>query len=111
MVEILSQRHVPIPVAKALLEKYLADFEENPVLAKVYEYLRRFSKCEAEQAEKAMEQLTGVGFSSLAAAMLVNLMPSSLEEAKALLGNIDGGYDDEKIEKALQILSETCGGA
>ena len=108
MVEILSQRHVPIPVAKELLEKHVPDIEANPVLAKVHEYLRRFSKCSSEAAEKAMEELVANGFSSLAAAMLVNLVPRTVEEAKALLGNIDGGYDDEKIEAAVSVLAATC---
>jgi len=108
VVEIISQRHVPIPIAKAMLEKYIEGYEENPVLSKVYEYLRRFSKCEPENAEKAMNTLMEIGFSSLAAAMLVNLLPSSTEEAKALLGNIDGGYDAEKVEKAVNVLQTAC---
>jgi len=108
MVEIISQRHVPVPVAKALLEKHLPNYMENPILAKVYEYLSRFSKCGPEEAEKAMEELVGAGFSSLAAAMLVNLVPRSVDEAKALLGNINGGYEDDKVEAAVELLNKYC---
>ncbi len=110
MVEIVSQRHVPIPVAKALLDKYLEGYEDNPIITKVYEYLRLFSKCSAEAAEKAMEALVELGFSTLAAAMLVNIVPESVEEARALLGNIDGGYDVEVVEKAVETIREICSG-
>jgi len=113
MVEIIEARHVPIPVAKEILEKLrdaMGEDADNPFINNVYEYLVRFSKCSPDAAREAMEKLREIGFSEFAAAMLVNLVPSEVEEAKALLGNIDGGYEDEKIEKAVEVLASTCSG-
>lgn len=113
MVEIIEARHVPIPVAKEILEKLkesMGEEADNPIINNVYEYLARFSKCSPDAAKEAMEKLREIGFSEFAAAMLVNLVPREVEEAKALLGNIDGGYEDEKIEKAVEVLSSLCGG-
>ncbi len=110
MVEILSSSYVPNPVAKKILESARKLVEQNPIVARTYEYVSKFSKCGPESAEKALEELKSIGFSEFAAAMLVNLAPSELEEAKALLSDIDGGYEDEVIEKGLEILRKYCTG-
>jgi len=108
VVEILESRYAPIPVARRILESVKGLVEENPVVARTYEYIIKFSKCNPEAAEEALNKLTNEGFSEFAASVLINILPSSLEEAKAILGDIDGGYDDEMIEKALEILEENC---
>lgn len=78
------------------------------MVAKAYEHVKMFSKCGAGQAREAMKGLLELGFSDMAASMLINILPESLEEAKAILADIDGGYPDEKIEKAVEILREAC---
>jgi DNA-directed RNA polymerase subunit F len=108
VVEIVEERYVPIPVAKKVMERFKDLVEENPIMARVYEYLSRFSKCSPDNAEKAFEELVKAGFSQFAAAMLVNIAPRSVEEAKAILGDIDGGYPDDKIVKAVDIISQYC---
>jgi DNA-directed RNA polymerase subunit F len=109
MVEILEYRYVPIPVARKIMEQFKNIIEENPIMIRVYEYLSRFSKCDPDSAEKAFDEIKSLGFTEFAAALLVNLAPRSFEEAKALLADIDGGYPDDKIEKAVEILSKYCG--
>ncbi|BEP18126.1 hypothetical protein PYJP_14780 [Pyrofollis japonicus] len=108
MVEIISSNYVPNPVAKKILENIKELVNENPIVARTYEYVAKFSKCSPENAEKALKELQEVGFSEFAAAMLINTVPTELEEAKALLGDIDGGYDEEKIEQALEVLRKYC---
>ncbi len=108
MVEILSSSYVPNPVAKKILESAKKLIEQNPIVARTYEYVSKFSKCGPENAEKAVEELKAAGFSDFAATMLVNLAPSELEETKALLGDIDGGYEDDVVKKGLEILKKYC---
>ena len=108
MVEILETRYAPIPVAKKILESMGALIEENPVVARTYEYIAKFSKCSPDAAEEVLNKLMEEGFSEFAASILINIVPTSVEEAKAILGDIDGGYDDNIIEKALEILKENC---
>ncbi len=110
MVEIVSSKPLPVPLVKEILEQLQETLGDNHVFLQVLDYARRFSKCSPEQAHAAMEKLVSIGFTEFAAAMLINLMPSDVEEAKALLGDIDGGYEDEKIEEAVKMLSEACGG-
>jgi DNA-directed RNA polymerase subunit F len=107
-VEIIEERYIPIPMAKKIMEQFKELIEENPIMARVYEYLSRFSKCDPDNAEKAFEELLKLGFSQFAAAMLINIVPRSVEEAKAILGDIDGGYSDEKIVKAVDIITHYC---
>ncbi|BES80715.1 hypothetical protein PABY_02820 [Pyrodictium abyssi] len=109
VVEILEAKYAPIPVAKKILESMGSIIEENPVVARTYEYIAKFSKCSPEAAEEALGKLVEEGFSEFAASILINIVPASVEEAKAILGDIDGGYDDSVVEKALEILKESCG--
>lgn len=108
MVEILSSRYTPIPVAKKILESLVPVMGDNPIVMRTYEYVGKFAKCGPDEAEEAMKKLREVGFSEFAASILVNILPETVEEAKAILGDIDGGYDASDVEKALEILSEAC---
>lgn len=109
--EIVEQHYIPIPVAKKIMEMFKDVVESNPIMARVYEYLSRFSKCDSEKAEEAYRELLRTGFTEFAASVLINILPASVEEAKAILGDIDGGYSDDKIEKAVEILGKYCLGA
>ncbi len=110
MTKILRQERVPLPVVKEILESMMHIIGDNPVAAKAYEHVKMFSKCSADEAREAVAKLREIGFSETAAVMLVNLLPESLEEAKALLGDLDGGYEEDKIERALEVLSGCRGG-
>ncbi len=114
IVEVIETEDIPNSVAKKLLEKYLEEMgEEVPevslsLLNRVKSYLEFFSRCDSNEAKKALQELNEKGFSTFAASMLINLLPSTVEEAKALLADIDGGYSDEVLEEALTILSKYC---
>jgi len=110
LTQVIRQERVPLPVVKKILEEMKEVLGDNPIVARAYEHASRFSKCSPETALEATQKLREIGFSDVASVMLVNLLPEELEEAKALLGDIDGGYDDEKIEKALETLNSLCRG-
>jgi len=64
------------------------------------EHARLFSKCSAEKALEAFDKLKEMGFSDFAASIIINIVPKSIEEARALLSDIDEGYEDEALGKA-----------
>ncbi len=109
MVEVLEERRVPLPVAKRILEEVSARLD-SPIVNRAYDHARLFSKCEADAAEEAMKALMELGLSDFASSMLVNIVPRDVEEAKALLADIDGGYSEEVIVEAVKLLGERCQG-
>ncbi|GEM_PF-502785 len=116
IIEVMETENIPNPIARKLLEEYLEEMGEDvpevslSLLNKVKSYLEFFSKCNSNKANEALRELNEKGFSTFAASMLINLLPSTVEEAKALLADIDGGYSDSILEEALAILSKYCSG-
>lgn len=108
MVEIIESEYVPLPVVKELLDKIGHVLEGNPIVARVREHAQMFSKCGSRQALEALKELQDAGFTGFAATMLLNIVPKTFNEAKTLLSDVDGGYSDEAIEKALDILRKYC---
>lgn len=96
-----------MPVAKRILEEVSAQLG-SPIVSRAYDHARLFSKCEADIAEEAMKALMELGLSDFASSMLVNIVPRDIEEAKALLADIDGGYSEEVVAEAVKLLSERC---
>ena len=110
MVKIIESRHVPLPLVKELLDKLEPIIGDNPIVSRAREHAHIFSKCDSQQAAEAMRELQEAGFTEFAASILVSIVPKTFDEAKAILGDIDGGYSDESIEKALNILNKYCSG-
>ncbi len=107
--KVLSQRYVPLPVAKKILEELGELVQENPIVARTYEYLARFSKCDAEAAERAVRRLVEeLKLSELVAVNLVNILPSTVHEARPLLELEPRTLSPEEVEKILSILEEEC---
>ncbi len=109
MVKIVESRHVPLPLVKELLDRLETIIGDNPIVSRAREHAHIFSKCDSQRAVEAMRELQEVGFTEFAASILVSIVPKTFGEAKAILGDIDGGYSDEFIKKALSILDKYCG--
>ncbi len=108
--KVLSRRYVPIPVAKRILDEVLPYVQENPLVQRTYEYLMRFAKCDAEAAERAVRRLIEeLGLSELTAVNLVNIVPESVHEARAILEVEGRVVEPEKVEKAVSIVKQECG--
>jgi len=108
MVEILGGRRIPLPLAYSILDSLDEELKGNPIVSHALEHARSFSKCSPEDAAKALEELMKLGLSDFASSMIIDIAPSSLEEAKALLADIEGGYSEEVLAKALEIVSSRC---
>ena len=109
--KVLEQRYVPLPVAKKIVEELGDIVQENPLLARTYEYLSRFSKCDANAAERAVKRLIDeVGLSEIVAVNIVNVLPQSIHEIRPILELERRVLSTEEVEKILNVLREECGG-
>ena len=107
---VVSQRYVPLPVAKKILEAVSELVQENPIVARTYEYLSRFSKCDAEKAERAVKRLIEeLGLSEIVAVNIVNILPQTIHEVRPLLELEPRTLTPEEVEKIVEILKEECG--
>ncbi len=109
--QIVSKKYVPIPIAKRIVEETLETTRDNPIVARTYEYLIAFSKCSSDAAEKAVEKLVKeLGLREETAIMLINIMPETIDEARPLFELEKKLVETQDIERALEILRESCGG-
>ncbi len=82
--KILSAKEVTIPEARELLEGSLDELGEFQ--RRVLDYLAKFSKVDPKKAAQLTEELISkFDLSRRDAVQLVNCMPSSIEEARAIL--------------------------
>lgn len=82
--KILSAKEVTIPEARELLERSQEDLGEFQ--RRVLDYLVKFSKVDPKTAAKLTEELISkFDLSRRDAVQLVNCMPSTIEEARAIL--------------------------
>ncbi len=108
--QIVSKEYIPVPVAKGILARRLGeDKEVSPMLESTYHYLTLFSKCgEGEAAEAYRKLREDFNLKDITAAMLVSIMPETIDEVRIMLDFEDRLLETEEIEKILEVLHTTC---
>ncbi|MEM0488030.1 MAG: RNA polymerase Rpb4 family protein, partial [Candidatus Bathyarchaeia archaeon] len=94
----LKEKFLTIPQVKKLLE---AIGEENldQFQRRTLDYASKFSKIDAENAEKLVEKLTkDFELEEAEAVQIVNCMPSSVDELRVFLGGGRRIIDPAKLE-------------
>ena len=116
--EIIHFEEVPIPMVKKILEEELKKQEElgirldmSSLAYRTRDYVKTISKCSSEGAERAFRKLTSMGLKGITAAILINVVPKSVDEARILLNFESKTFTTEEIEQLLQILKEECEGS
>jgi len=102
----LKEKFLTIPQVKKLLE---AIGEENldQFQRRTLDYASKFSKIDAENAEKLVEKLTkDFELEEAEAVQIVNCMPSSVDELRVFLGGGRRIIDPAKLEAMVKLLSE-----
>ncbi|MEM1533495.1 MAG: hypothetical protein QW164_05435, partial [Desulfurococcaceae archaeon] len=112
-VEVIEEAHVPNPIAKSMLEKYLKELQAAGLPASVLahetlEYLRKFSKMSGEEAEELLNELNSFNLRNESKVMIVNICPQTIEELRALLVLEDKVFDTNELESILSIISKYC---
>ncbi|MGQ9513847.1 MAG: hypothetical protein ACUVTL_02175 [Thermoproteota archaeon] len=105
--KIISEKDVTIPEADRAL-KSRREEELDQFQRRTLEYTSKFSKVDAETAEKLVDKITQeTGISRKEAIMIVNIIPKRAEELTALSSSSSKKLiSKEDAEKILQIIKE-----
>lgn len=113
--EIVEFKEIPIPLVKKILEEELKKQEElgirldiSSLAYRTREYVESVSKCNSEGARRAFQKLISLGIKEITAAMFINVLPQSIDEARVLLSFESKTFTTEEIEQMLRILEEEC---
>ncbi len=111
--EVVEEAHVPNPIAKSMLEKYLKELQAAGLPASVLahetlEYLRKFSKVSSEEAEELLNELSSFNLRNESKVMIINICPQTIEELRALLILEDKVFDANELENILSLISKHC---
>ncbi len=78
---------------------------ESEVLSNTLDYLRKFSKVDAERARKLVEELMKrFGLARLTAIQIVDIMPKTADELRVILGMEKREFKDQDVEAMLELL-------
>lgn len=113
--EIIEFKEIPIPLVKKILEEELKKQEKlgirldiSSLAYRTHEYVEAVSKCNSERAERAFQKLLSLGVKEITAAMLINIVPQSIDEVRTLLNFESKTFTTEEIEQMLKILEDEC---
>ncbi len=113
--QVIGFKEIPIPIVKKILEEELKKQEAlgitldlSSLAYRTKEYVDEVSKCDSEKAERAYNRLLEKGLREITAAILVNILPKTVDEARILLNFEPRTLTTEEIEEILRILEEEC---
>ena len=95
------------PEALKLLEDIVSKYGlTSPIVNVTLEYLRRFSKVNAEDAQELIKALTEkYGLAKVTAIQVINIMPASPEELQTIISAERKVFRDEVIKEIVDLLN------
>jgi len=104
--EKVKEKPLTVPQVKKLLED-LGEADLDQFKRRTLDYASKFSKCDAETAERLVKQLVlEFGLEETEAVQIVNCMPSHIEELRVFLGGGRKIIDSSKLEAIVKLLNE-----
>ncbi len=95
---------------KILEEKIVSKGVTGDIVEKTLDYLRKFSKINAEKARELVgELIKRFGLTRITAIQIVNIMPKSIDELRTLLGVERREFSDKDLEEMLELLKKYMG--
>ena len=79
-----EKKPITVAEAKKILEENLEDLD--PLQRRVHDYTVRFTKLDADEGEKMVDELIEVGVERPLAVQIVNALPESIGEVRTFLG-------------------------
>jgi len=99
-------RRLSLPQVKQLLES-MGEENLDQLQRRTFDYVSKFSKCEAKDAEKLVKKLVeDHGLEESEAVQIVNSMPKSIEELRAFLASGRKIIESSKLEAIIDLLNE-----
>ncbi|MEM0130469.1 MAG: RNA polymerase Rpb4 family protein [Thermoplasmatales archaeon] len=97
--------YIPLSKAKELLIEASSTRELNSVQESALKHLKKFSKLEGEVAERVCDEFVSLGLDRAVAVKIVDIMPGTIDELRAVIypqvQNLDASLG-EKILETLQ---------
>jgi DNA-directed RNA polymerase subunit F len=104
--ENFKEKNLTIPQVKQLLEE-MGEDNLDQFQRRTLDYASKFSKCDAEAAEKLMQKLVNeFGLEEIDAVQVVNCMPRNLDELRVFLGGGRKIIETSKLEAIVKLLNE-----
>lgn len=106
--QILEEHYIPYSVAKKLLSQTLENMQETSnLLQRTISYLSHVEKCESEEAEILVNELSEVVDREDLRAMIASICPLSTDEVRSVL-SIDTSktYTTEQVEKIIELVKK-----
>ena len=101
-----TEKNLTIPQVKKLLEA-LGEENLDQFQRRVFDYVSKFSKVDAETSEKLVEKLVEeFGLEEKEAVQIVNCMPKSIEELRVFLGGGRKIIETPKLQAIVKLLNE-----
>jgi DNA-directed RNA polymerase subunit F len=102
----VTTKNMTLPAVKKELES-LGEENLDQLQRRTNDYLVKFSKTDAETAEKLVEKLVGeMGLEEAEAVQIVNCMPKTVEELRVFLASGRKIIETSKLETIVNLLNE-----
>jgi len=102
----VTEKNLTLPQVKKLLES-IGEENLDQFQRRTYDYLSKFSKVDAEDAEKLVEKLVKeFGLEEGESVQIVNCMPESVEELRVFLAGGRKIIETSKLEAIVELLNE-----
>jgi len=102
----VKEKKLTLPQVKKLLES-IGEENLDQFQRRTLDYVSKFSKAEAEAAEKLVEKLvTEFGLGEEEAVQIVNCMPKSVEDLRVILAGGRRIIETSKLEAIVNLLDE-----
>ena len=96
--KLISERYVTIAQSKEIVANSRRNYEELPYeLSCAINYLEKFAKLSAEEAEKLLNELRSLGLDERTSVKIVDLLPKDEEDLKVIFYKSDLPENTEEI--------------
>ena len=101
-----TEERLSLPQVKKIMES-IGEENLDQLQRRTFDYLSKFSKLEAEDAEKLVKKLVGeFGLDELEAVQVVNCVPKTIEELRVFLAGGRKIVETSKLEAIVTLLNE-----
>ncbi|MEM0127596.1 MAG: hypothetical protein QXO03_00720 [Thermoplasmatales archaeon] len=98
--------YIPLAKAKDLLSEASSTRKLNPVQESALRHLKKFSKIDAKTADEMRDELISLGLEQAVAVKIVDIMPATADELRAIVYPQIQNLDAALVEKILGILQK-----
>lgn len=107
MVRVLNERYLTLAEVCKVLEEKEKRYELSDIEQITLDYVKKFSKIDAEEAVRIVEKLVKeYGLSEEIAIQIVNILPESLEELRTVTSVSKKFISTEEAEAILKMLKD-----